>query len=619
MAFAKTGDRISRGEKRPETRQCCAPQKKELFFVMIRKLIRQMLTAQIVSALTVSLCLLIDNIMIGRFLGETSIAAYGLANPLLLAIGAIGTLLAAGIQVACGKSLGRGSQTETNMGYSSALAVTIAVSGIFLLMVLLFREFLARLMGAGDSGVLFEQTRDYLTGFCIGAPGSMGALVLVPFLQMAGQSNLLIVAVLTMTVADVAFDLLSVFVFHGGMFGMGLASSLSYYLAMIVSAFYFFSRKCVFRFSLKLVTWKKIRELFSSGIPAGFSMAASVILVFLMNRILGGINGSSAIAAFTVIMSIGNSANCITTGIGGVSLTLAGIFYNEEDRTSLRSVLSILSRYGCVLGLCMGALLVVFAPALVSLFIPEAGQTRDMAVLGVRMFAAGMIPCAINNAIKSAYQAMGRPELTEIISILEGAVFPVIFAFVLSRFLGVVGAWMYFIAGETAMLLTICVFVRCKTGRWPWQDGAVLLLKEDFGVAPDQMMEVDIHSMEEVMDAARQAERFCLERGQSARMSNHIALCIEEMASNTIQHGFGKDGKEHHLLVRLLKKEDYCVLRFRDDCGAFDPVNYVPAEGKDSLGIRLVLSIAEAANYTYSLNLNNLMLKLSDRHEPAAQ
>ena len=109
---------------------------------MIRKLIRQMLTAQIVSALTVSLCLLIDNIMIGRFLGETSIAAYGLANPLLLAIGAIGTLLAAGIQVACGKSLGRGSQTETNMGYSSALAVTIVVSGTFLLMVLLFREFL---------------------------------------------------------------------------------------------------------------------------------------------------------------------------------------------------------------------------------------------------------------------------------------------------------------------------------------------------------------------------------------------------------------------------------------------------------------------------------------------
>ena len=62
---------------------------------MIRKLIRQMLIAQILSALTVSLCLLIDNIIIGRFLGVESIAAYQLANPILLMMGALGSMLAA--------------------------------------------------------------------------------------------------------------------------------------------------------------------------------------------------------------------------------------------------------------------------------------------------------------------------------------------------------------------------------------------------------------------------------------------------------------------------------------------------------------------------------------------
>ena len=94
---------------------------------MIRKLVHQMLTAQILSALTVSLCLLIDSVMISRFLGETAIAAYGLSNPLLLAIGAIGTLLAAGIQVVCSRALGRGSREEANTGYSSAIAITAVV------------------------------------------------------------------------------------------------------------------------------------------------------------------------------------------------------------------------------------------------------------------------------------------------------------------------------------------------------------------------------------------------------------------------------------------------------------------------------------------------------------
>ena len=81
---------------------------------MIRKLVRQMLTAQILSALTVSLCLLIDSIMIGRFLGDGALTAYGLANPVLLVIGAMGTMLCAGAQVACSNSLGRGDQAETN-------------------------------------------------------------------------------------------------------------------------------------------------------------------------------------------------------------------------------------------------------------------------------------------------------------------------------------------------------------------------------------------------------------------------------------------------------------------------------------------------------------------------
>ena len=38
---------------------------------MIRKLVRQMLSAQIFSALAVSLCLLIDIVVIGQYLGKT--------------------------------------------------------------------------------------------------------------------------------------------------------------------------------------------------------------------------------------------------------------------------------------------------------------------------------------------------------------------------------------------------------------------------------------------------------------------------------------------------------------------------------------------------------------------
>ena len=578
---------------------------------MIRKLIRQMLAAQVFSALTVALCLLIDNIMTGRFLGVEALAASVVANPLLLIIGAVGTMLGAGVQVVCSRSLGRGSQEETNAGYSSALTLTAGISLAFMALVLLFCPGLAAALGAGSEGTLHTQTQDYMRGFAIGAPASMGALVLVPFMQMAGKSTLLIVAVLSMTVADVALDLLNVLVFHGGMFGMGLASSLSYYIALAISGFYFLSRKSVFRFSPRLVTLKKVTELFKSGVPALFAMASTIVLVFVMNRILKPLGGSEALAAFSVITSIGNAACCIVTGIGGVALTLGGILYNEEDRTGLRELTRLLARYAVALGLCMGALLLAFAPQLAALFMTDTGRARDMAVLGLRIYAAGLVPCCFCAELKNLYQATGRVGLTESLSMLEGAILPTLAAWLCSLFLGTTGAWLFFPLGEILACLAIGWLIRRKSGRWPWEGDAVLLLKPAFGAAASDLMEADLASLGDVTAAAEQAERFCLDRGQSPRLSSHIALCIEEMAGNIVQHGFTADGKKpHHLSLRLLRKGDKWVLRFRDDCGAFDPVHYVPAGEQDGLGIRLVLAIAEDAKYTYSLNLNNLTLRL---------
>ena len=89
---------------------------------MIRKIFRQMLVTQILSAMTVMLCMLVDSMMIGRFLGVDSMTAYGLANPVLLIFAAYGAMLSAGIQVMCGKTMGAGDKEGTNACFSASAA-----------------------------------------------------------------------------------------------------------------------------------------------------------------------------------------------------------------------------------------------------------------------------------------------------------------------------------------------------------------------------------------------------------------------------------------------------------------------------------------------------------------
>lgn len=197
---------------------------------------------------------------------------------------------------------------------------------------------------------------------------------------------------------------------------------------------------------------------------------------------------------------------------------------------------------------------------------------------------------------------------------IEGAFFPAAAAFLLSSFMGVTGAWLYFPAGEWLTLLFLGVLITVKTRMLPWKDDAVLLLKKNFGVAPEDLLEMNLHTMNEVEQASLRAERFCLEHGQGAKISNHIALCVEEMAGNTITHGFARDRKHYDLSVRLLHKDSGLVLRFRDNCSAFDPVHYIPGEDKDALGLRLVRAFATDVRYTYHMNLNNVCIHISDRN-----
>ena len=577
---------------------------------MIKKLIRQMLAAQTVSALTVSLCLLIDNIMIGRFFGTAALAAYGLANPILLVIGALGSMLSAGVQVVCSKSLGKGSQEETNAGYSSAVMIAGAISVIFLLIVILFRIPLAGLMGANTPELLHE-TETYMAGFTIGAPASMGALILVPFLQMAGQSNLLIAAVLGMTISDVGFDLLNALVFNGGMFGMGLAYSLSYYIAILIGGWYFLSKKCVFKFSFRLVSRKKIKELFVGGIPTMFGLASSVVLVYVMNNLLLNAGGHEAVAAFSVACTLGNASNCISTGSGGVALTLSGILYHEEDRTGLKEFFNRIVLYAAILGIAVMAVLLVAAPACVGLFIPDGGESYNLAVTALRCYSFGLIPCCINYVIKNCYLGTGKIKTMEVLSVLECAVLPILSALVLGSAAGVSGMWFYFLGGEmlTLILVMIYVWIRKKKVTFDAQD--ILLLSRELGVPAADLMESDLHDLDEVMKFSRKAGEFCLDRSHDTRLSGRVSLCIEEMGTNIIQHGFGRDKKQNNLSAKLQFKDSRFVLRFRDDCRAFDPVSHMPQPGDEKyLGILLMLKMADEARYTYSLNLNNLTLVL---------
>lgn len=584
---------------------------------MIRKVFKQMLVAQILSAMTVMICMLVDSIMIGRFLGVDSMTAYGLATPVLLVFAAFGSMLSAGIQVLCGKTMGSGDREGTNACYSASAVLAVAISVIGMVLVLIFSKPICVLLGAGQpspENAVFSLTCDYLRGFIVGAPFFIIAQICVPFLQISGNRGRLAAAVIVMTVSDILFDVLNVFVFKGGTLGMGLASSLSYVLAVVIGGVYFLKKDCMFKFSLRSVKAKLCGELFRAGVPTVINQLSLVLLVFALNKILLDVGQNAAVAAYSVISTVGNICYCFGSGVASVALLLSSIFYSDEDKSSLRQLMKTMCFYAVVLDVAVIAVVLIAAPYLVSLFLRDDPVAAGMATLGLRLFSLSLLACSLNTSLKNYYQGVERTRFTEAISVMQNFTFTALFAFLLSRVWNTTGVWLGFVCGETLTLLVIAAVIWIREKKIVLSADAFSMLPKAFGVSAEDCMETSIKSIGEVTEASKQAAAFCAAHGENSKNCMQISLCVEEMLNNIVEHGFTKDHKEHSADLRILFKNETRVIRIRDNCVDFDPVRYLELHQTDDpvahIGIRMVMKMVKSANYVNALGLNNLTLVL---------
>ncbi|WP_028505727.1 MATE family efflux transporter [Ruminococcus sp. FC2018] len=582
---------------------------------MIKRIFRQMLLTQILSSMTVMLCMLIDSIMIGRFLGVESMTAYGLATPVLLVFAAIGSMLSAGVQVMSGKTMGSGDKKGTDACFTISVILVAAVSVVGLIAVLGFTDPICQLLGAAKNGTdseVYRLTKDYLKGFIIGAPAFLSAQVMVPYMQISGSRIRLVVAVAAMTVGDIIFDALNVFVFKQGTFGMGLASSLSYYIAFVIGVAYFFKKSCIFRFRIKLVKARLCARLLKDGVPTLINQVSLVLLTFVLNRLLLSIEGEIAVAAYSVITTAGNICYAFSSGIASVALMLSSIFYSDEDTTSLHTLVKIMIRYAVMICAVVTVISLVAATPMVTLFLTDK-SAKGMAVVGFRLFVLSLVPCAINTSLKNYYQGIDKVHLTRTISVLQNFALPALSSYLLSLAFGINGVWLGFLSGETLTLLFIGIVVFIKKGKGV-NVRNFALLPDDYGVKEEDCFEMSVRTSSEVVVASEKAFDFCREHGRSSKFCSMIALCIEEMANNIVEYGFDKQDTTHSIDIRVMLKPDESVIRIRDNCKNFDPVDYLELhKGDDKLahiGIRMIMGMVKDANYVNSLGLNNLTLKI---------
>ena len=576
-----------------------------------------MSATQILSAVSTTLCLLIDSVVIGRLLGVEYMSAYGLASPLLIVLTSLGTMSAVGVQVVCGKTIGAGDREGSDVCYSTSIVMSLGMALLGLLLVFTMWKPLCTFLGAGEAlpgNRLFYLTGDYLKGYILGAPAFFLSQIMAPYLQFGGKRKLLTWSVAAMTVTDIAADLLSVFVFHAGMFGIGLASSLSYLAAVLAGIGFFLKKDCPFRFRWKELRLQSALEIVKAGSPVIINQICLTLRVFLLNQILLALSGTDAVAVYASVTSLGNLFFNVGLGTGTVALTLASVFYSEEDRTSLCELVWVMFRQTLALMLAAVMLAVLSAPWLARLFLGDAPNIVALSVPALRLYCISLIPGAVSTTFKSYYQGTRRMGLTHVISVSNSLIFTVLFAWIGSIAYGLTGLWIGIIVGQLGVCVMILLIAWKRHGGVSFSAETLSLLDQSFGAREDDCFDGAIPDLNTAVAVSEQIQDFCKDRGMDTRTSYFIGLCVEEMTANIIQHGFTKDKRPHNIDVRLVVKDSGCLIRIRDNCVRFDPTTYLDLHRTDDpaahIGIRMVMATVTEANYIHTLGLNNLTLRL---------
>ena len=424
------------------------------------KKLRGYIFPNILAMVGVSLYILADTFFISASAGTNGLTALNLALPLYSAIFAVGAMLGNGAATAFAleKSV-PGNDADTY--FSHSVMANLLISIPFVMVGIFMPDKLLALLG-GD-GVIVETGYVYVRTFLACTPFFLLNSTFTSFVRNDGAPNVAMAATLISCLFNIVFDYVLMFPCGLGMFGAALATGLSPAVSIAVTLTHFFSKKNTIRFRILLPNIRKLVRACRLGIGYFVSEISGGISGFVFNRILLGLVGNIAVAAYGIVANISVVGTAIFSGVAQGLQPMASEAQGTGDTQARKAICRYSLKTGILIAAAIVLLLCVFAREVVAIFNSEHNaQMASLAVSNLRLYVLGFLPASVNIILCGYFGAIGRDRLCSAISISRGVVAIVLFAWILSSLFGIFGIWIAYPVTELFTLIMALVLTLRK-------------------------------------------------------------------------------------------------------------------------------------------------------------
>jgi len=405
-------------------------------------LIKQAVPASI-GILVMSLNMIIDTIFVGQWIGSLAIAAITVVLPIVFLISSIGMGIGIGGSSIISRALGAKNADKAFLTFGNQISMTMALSVFFVIIGTLFCSSLLLLFGA--NGDILVPATEYFHVVLYGVPFLAFAMMGNPVIRAEGKPKFAMYAMIIPAFTNIVLDVIFIKFLGWGMFGAGLATSLSYAACGLFIFGFFLSKKSALIINPKyfILNLPIVKEIVQLGGVTIVRQGTISILMIVLNGTLFKYGGENAIAVYGIINRVMMFALFPVLGVTQGFLPIAGYNYGAKDSKRVKETIKTAIIYGTGVATVIFLGIIIFPTAIASIFTNDANLIAETPSALLYAFLA--TPVITTQLVGAAYfQAAGKALPALLLTLLKQGIFLIPLVYIMPQFFGLNGVWLSF-------------------------------------------------------------------------------------------------------------------------------------------------------------------------------
>jgi putative MATE family efflux protein len=376
--------------------------------------------------------------------------------PILMTVFAFSNMIATGASVRIGILLGEKKRKEASDVFSFSIKTIFIISVLIGTLGLVFAKPFVCFISPGASEEAISHGTTYFRIHSLFSPLLLTYFATDNYLRLCGKEKLSMWISIGTQILNIVLDVILIAFLGQGIWAAAFTSCIAMALGSVITLSLFLRKRMDLYYTRNNISLKKFTHILANGSSEFFSNISMSVMSIIFNLFLLKYGGTTAVAAFSVVMYVDSIVGMLTFGMcdslqPAISYCYGARLYNRV-KTLFRMLIT-----GAVFLSFISLIFMMFAGPYVAPVFIKPGDTELLAVsiVAMRLFSLSYLTGWIDMCFSSFFTSVERPIRSLITSFFGTLIFPVTFLFILTPMCQLNGVWLSpLISGSASALLT---------------------------------------------------------------------------------------------------------------------------------------------------------------------